>query len=145
GIDPSLRCSACRYSSAREAGSSCPCAPVAPATTAASRATAPSAIAPATPLRDRSIPHSSRGSRLHLAGGSPPHEAYLPSRAGVEWRLGSVSWLADLRHTAAFPRDAVSHWHAGPGSPFTVARQRRTPTAAPSPRGFSARGLGSAH
>src|ERR1700730_17881327 len=64
-------------------------------------------------LRDLFIPLTSRGSPNHLAGGSSPHEADLPFRAGVELaHHGSVSWLADRRRRPPTP-ETISRWHAG--------------------------------
>src|SRR5579864_5552864 len=109
---------------ARDAGSDCVRAVRAPSASAARVATAHSAAPVAITERDLSIPRSPCGSPIHLAGGSSPQEADLPSRAGVELAPhGSVSWLADRRLQPPSPGTSRGGT-VGVGSPLTVARQR---------------------
>src|SRR5438445_6802135 len=121
-IEPSIAdCFDCRYSSAREAGSACarPGAP-APMTTNGRAAASPATTIPKA-LRAKCMAGTSRGSRLHLAEGSSPPEADLPSRAGVECaHRRPVSWLADDRRRPPSPRTRSrgGRWPEAPRSPL---------------------------
>src|ERR1700686_30363 len=121
GIDPSLPdCCPCRYSIARDAGSTCVAAlPVPKAKASSAAPVAPVGASAATLLvLPMSAPHAAKGTPP-LPELSSPHEA--SSRRARGWRStpGSVSWLADQHRPRPPSREValpVARWPPAPRS-----------------------------
>src|SRR5579864_5090657 len=115
GIDPSLPdCCPCRYSIARDAGSTCVAALPVPMARASSAAPVAPAVASAATLLvlPMSAPHAAKGTPpLPVC----PRRMRLPPvvRGGGGRRLGSVSWLADQRLLGRLPGRSPSRWEDG--------------------------------